>query len=247
MESLQSSLKISEDFITKEEGFFSSVFGLSSRDKGELMNIVQYVVLCIVPVIISLKILKQVIPDEDDTKPSFEILFEALVQIIMVFVIFFFIHRIVVYFPTYSSVSYPEVSVFCVVLPTLFLLFTMQTKLGAKINILYDRLMHMLGFKNDAISNESEKNNNEKVSTQHNPQQMPSNPTHIPTTQHVNYAPPSNMSSHPYGGGGVSSGHIASNNPVNMPSSNTVNNYNQFPNEPMAANDFSPIGGSAFY
>ena len=255
MESLQSSLKISEDFITKEEGFISKVFRLSSHDRGELFNIVQYTLLCIIPVIISLKILKRVIPDEDDNKQSLEILFESILQIIVIFVLFFFIHRIAVFFPTYSKVPYPEVSFFAIVLPTLFLLFTMQTKLGAKLNILYERLMAMIGFKEDKKTNQSEKNHSPQA-PRHPQAPVVTNPSHLPTNtmgMNQNYAPPPDMSSHPYGGGNMQSAPepemnmMQANNPVSMPSAGGVNNYNQFPNEPMAANDFSPIGGSAFY
>ena len=255
MESLQSSLKISEDFITKEEGFISKVFRLSSNDRGELFNIIQYTLLCIIPVIISLKILKRVIPDEDDNKQSLEILFESILQIIVVFVLFFFIHRIVIYIPTYSKVPYPEVSFFAIVLPTLFLLFTMQTKLGAKLNILYERIMNMIGFKHDKKTNKSEQNYSPQA-PRHPQGPVVTNPSHLPTNNmgmNQNYAPPASMSSHPYGGGNMQAppepemNMMQANNPVSMPGAGGVNNYNQFPNEPMAANDFSPIGGSAFY
>ena len=251
MESIQSSLKLSEDFITKDEGFVSKVFFLKSSEKAELLNLFQYVIFCIVPIILSLKIMKRVIPEERDDKASIEILFECIVQIILVFVIFFFIHRLVVYFPTYSSTPYPDVQFISVVLPTLFILFTMQTKLGAKLNILYSRTLSMMGFSDDISTNKSEQAAAKKQEIALNQvpnKQRINNVAHLDSRQ---YAPPASMSSHPYGGmetANPSAGMMQQpNQTVNMPNTQTANNYNQFPSEPMAANDFSPMGGSSFY
>lgn len=248
MESLQSSLKISEDFITREEGFFSKVFLLKSSEKADIMNLVQYALFCIVPIIISLKIMKKAIPEERDDKASIEILFECLLQIILVFVLFFFIHRLVIYVPTYSQTPYPNVSFVSIVLPTLFILFTMQTKLGAKLNILYNRFMSVLGFEDDIVSNKSEKDaatRKQEIALNQVPnRQQVSNAIHLDTTQ---YAPPASMSTHPYGGNAQQPSTGMSHVPQMAQPSQMSNDMSQFQNEPMAANDFSPIGGSSLY
>ena len=60
----------------------------------------------------------------------------------------YFIDKIIRYFPTYSNVPYTKFNEISFIIPTLVLIMTMQTKLGAKINILYDRIIGMWNGKN---------------------------------------------------------------------------------------------------
>lgn len=250
MESFQQSLKTTEDSITDNQGFVKYVFSLNDKEKNELMNIFQYMILAIIPLVLVLKFMKHFIPHEDQSKGSAELLLEVLFQLSVIFVSFYFIHRIICYIPTYSQMNYPDFSFIYIILPTLFILFTMQTKLGSKINTLNNRLFKTLGIDKDEelVNKEYMTNNTNKP----NPQQINSQGGHQQQQMNNN----SGGMSHPYGGGNspnfdqmyldTSNPLVGANNPQNATNPHAIQNYNQ-PSEPMAANDFGGGFGSTFY
>ena len=101
----------------------------------------QYLIIALIPVIILLKLIKEYIPEDDDKKDNLELVFEIILQLGVLFVSIFFIDKIIRYFPTYSNVPYSKFNEISFIIPTLILIITMQTKLGAKINILYNRVL----------------------------------------------------------------------------------------------------------
>ena len=252
MESFQQSLKTTEESITDNQGFVKYVFSLNDKEKNELMNIFQYMILAIIPLVLVLKFMKHFIPHEDQSKGSAELLLEVLFQLSVIFVSFYFIHRIICYIPTYSQMNYPDFSFIYIILPTLFILFTMQTKLGSKINTLNNRLFKTLGIDKDEelVNKEYMTNNTNKP----NPQQINSQGGHQQQQQMNNNN--SGGMSHPYGGGNspnfdqmyldTSNPLVGANNPQNATNPPAIQNYNQ-PSEPMAANDFGGGFGSTFY
>ena len=72
--------------------FFSYMFSLTSTEKNDLLNMTQYVILAIIPIILVLKLMKKYFPTENDKKASIEILIEVVVQLIVIFALFWFIH-----------------------------------------------------------------------------------------------------------------------------------------------------------
>lgn len=246
MESLKSTVSDLDTKIITRESVFSKIFILNEKDKYDLMNLVQYILLSIIPIIIVLKVLKNYVPDDDEDKGTIELLIEILIQIIFIFVSFVFVHRIICVVPTYSGRDYPDTSMFVIVLPLLFLLFTMHTKLGSKINMVYDRFMRMIGFK--------EKENVAEKPTARSKQIQ----KHEVNNNVMNPPNPPAVMSHPYGGGGPNfdSMYLDTKTPLvnaNSPGGAAPqNNMNQggpggsgMMMEPMAANDFSPVG--SFY
>ena len=155
---------------SKTEGFFKTVFNFDDDSKAEMMNMLQYMCIAIVPCIIILKAVGAVIPEEDDTKGSFEILAEVLAQITLMVVLMYFANKAIRYIPTFSGVNYEGSTTYSghihFLLPFMVLLLTMQTKIGQKINILYDRLLdHWHGRNEDAVPQKGGQNqNNVKVS-----------------------------------------------------------------------------------
>ena len=123
-----------------EEGFVKTVFPFDDDQKGLLLNIIQYSVLAIIPVVLLLKTIKNYIPEADDDKGSLVILLEVMGQVVAMFTSLYFIHKIIAYVPTYSGFSYGDVNVFNMIPAILFISVTMQTKLGEKVQILIDRL-----------------------------------------------------------------------------------------------------------
>ena len=121
--------------------FLNHVFNFDSDNKANMLNLVQYIFIGIIPIVLTLKAIKAYIPEEDDTKGTIEISLEVAIQLFSIFFSIWFIDRIIRYIPTYSGVAYHKFNEINFVLPLLIILVTMQTKLGAKINILADRVM----------------------------------------------------------------------------------------------------------
>jgi hypothetical protein len=122
-----------------ENGFIKAVFPFDEDQKGLLLNIIQYSVLAIIPIVILLKLIKNYIPEAEDDKGSLVILVEVIGQVVAIFMALYFIHKIIDYIPTYSGFKYGDVNIINIIPALLLILVTMQTKLGEKIQILTDR------------------------------------------------------------------------------------------------------------
>jgi hypothetical protein len=132
-----------------KSSFFDYITTITPNEKTQLMNLIQYGGLTILPILLVLKLMKLYVPSEDPFKASTELVIEVLVQLIVIVVSFFFIHKLVVYLPTYSGREYDKFSLLSGLLPLFFLMFTLDTKLGEKLNILLDRLLFALGIKKE--------------------------------------------------------------------------------------------------
>ena len=132
--------EIIEKNINKTEGFFSYMFNYDEDTKATIMNMLQYMVFAIVPVVIVLKLIKEYVPEDHETKGSFEIAIEVVIQLGVLFLGIWFIDRLIRYFPTFSKMPYGKCYELSFVVPLLVIMITMQTKLGAKINILVERV-----------------------------------------------------------------------------------------------------------
>ena len=137
MDSLDDS-KLSSKF-----GFFKHVFNFDDDTKAEMLNIVQYSLIAVVPIIVLNKAMQKFVPEADEEKGSFELLAEVLVQIVVMFVGIFYINRIITYVPTYSGTKYPEFSTIFIILSVLIITMSLQTKLGEKVSILVDRVVDL--------------------------------------------------------------------------------------------------------
>lgn len=141
------------DSTKKTEGFFKYVFKMGDYEQSVLLNIVQYTAMAIIPVIIVLYVNHYYIPEVDEEKGSLIILAEMFGQLFFILFSFYFIHRIICYFPTYSGLKYGDFSVIQLILILLFIFISMSKhKLGAKTLILIDRAEDMVdgkeGYKN---------------------------------------------------------------------------------------------------
>jgi hypothetical protein len=128
------------DSTKRTEGFFKYVFKMGDYEQSVLMNIAQYTVMAIIPVIIVLYVNHYYIPDVEEEKGTLVILAEMFGQLFFILFSFYFIHRIICYFPTYSGLKYGDFSVIQLILILLFIFISMSKhKLGAKTLILIDR------------------------------------------------------------------------------------------------------------
>jgi hypothetical protein len=139
MESLDELSKTSSG----KPGFFKHVFNFDEASKAEMLNIVQYGVLALIPVVILNKLMQRYVPEADDEKGSIEITAEVLAQIIAMFLVMLIIHRIVTFVPTYSGEKYVDFSITNIILAMLVVILSLQTKLGEKVSILVDRLTEL--------------------------------------------------------------------------------------------------------
>jgi hypothetical protein len=141
------------DAIHKEsaEGlnFFKYVFNFDEENKNHMMNMIQYTILSIIPVLITLRLIKNAIPEEDESKGSLEIVLESVGQIILIVLAIWFTNKIIRYIPTYSGEHYGKFNETNFIIPFIIILATMQTKLGAKLNILIDRVIHLWNGKKE--------------------------------------------------------------------------------------------------
>jgi len=124
-------------------GFFKHVFNFNDDSKSEMMNIVQYAVLALIPVIIMNKAMQKFVPEADEEKGSPELLAEIVGQVIIMFLGILIIHRIITFIPTYSNEKYADFSVTSIILAMLVIILSLQTKLGEKVSIIVDRIMEV--------------------------------------------------------------------------------------------------------
>jgi hypothetical protein len=122
-------------------GFFKYVFNFDDENKCEMLNMGQYAVLAIIPVLIVLKAVKHIIPEEDESKGSLEIMAESLGQLLLIMSAIWFTNKMIRYIPTYSGCEYGKFNATNFLIPFIIIIATMQTKLGAKLNILLDRVV----------------------------------------------------------------------------------------------------------
>jgi hypothetical protein len=222
------------------------------------MNYFQYSFLAIPLVILSLKSINYITPEEDPTKGTLEIFFEVFGTISLILLSIWFINRIIRFIPTYSQSNYPIFNEINFIIPLFIALFTMQTKLGSKINILLERLVDMWEGNREEPKGKKDYKTKQPISNgQHQPSQADRlNQINLggPPTMNMNINP-ENMN------GMTESQHI---NQVHNNAVNQGPNFNkmfQGPNtplvdaatpgtgnfEPMAANDgFNIFGASAF-
>ena len=147
------------DSSDESKSFFKHVFNFDDDSKSEILNILQYSLIAIIPIVILNKTMQQYVPEADDKKSSLEVSAEVLIQIIVMFIGLLIIHRIITYIPTYSGAKYPDFHIVYIILAILMITMSLQTKLGEKVSILVDRITELWNGKSDT-KNKSGKNGN---------------------------------------------------------------------------------------
>jgi hypothetical protein len=224
---------------SSKKGFLKHVFNFDNDSKSDILNIIQYTLIAIIPVIVLNKCMQKYVPEADEKKGSVEILAEVLIQIIVMFIGLLIIHRIITYIPTYSGMEYPEFSIIFIILAILMITLSLQTKLGEKVSILVDRITELWEGPKSNMKNNGKKGNgnaNVKVSQPISGQNMGLSmlPNTIPNNQ-------SAMNQSLYGG---------STSINQLPSDSSNQSYNQgsqpLPNyNNMYQQDTTPLVGAA--
>lgn len=152
------------------KSFFKHVFNFDDDSKSDILNIIQYALIAIIPVIVLNKSMAKYVPEADNKKGSLEVTSEILIQVIVMFIGLLLIHRIITFIPTYSGVKYPEFHIIYIILAMLMIVMSLQTKLGEKVTILVDRVLELWNGKSE--DKKKGKKENVKVSQPISGQQM---------------------------------------------------------------------------
>jgi len=75
-----------------KKSFFKHVFNFDDDSKAELLNILQYALLAIIPVILLNKSMSKYVPESDEKKGNLEIVAEIIIQVIVMFIGLLVIH-----------------------------------------------------------------------------------------------------------------------------------------------------------
>jgi len=202
MEGGENLSKIISKNLTGEKSYFEKIFNFDTESRGEMSNVLQYTFISIIPIILLNKLIQYFSPEVDEEKKSLEILFEIIIQLVVLFIGLFFINRVVTIIPTYSKINYPTFSLSGFLILVL-VMFSFQTKLGEKMNILIERLEHLWGGgnKEEKYEKKHHKSNvrvSQPISGQSQQQQQYSQPSYTGTTS-INNLPtgPSQNSTSP--------------------------------------------------
>lgn len=152
------------------KNFFKHVFNFDDESKSEILNIIQYALIAIIPVVLLNKTIGKYVPEADDKKGSLEISAEIVIQVIVTFIGLLLIHRIITFIPPYSETKYPDFNIVYVILAILMITMSLQTKLGEKVSVLADRVMEL--WNGPDKNKKKGKNGNVKVSQPISGQQM---------------------------------------------------------------------------
>ena len=132
-----------------KKSFLKHVFNFDDDSKNEVLNLIQYALLAIIPILLLNKGISKVIPEADEDKSSLEITAELIIQTIIIFIGLLVINRIITFIPTYSGVEYPEINIVSIVLVTMMIILSLQTRIGEKANLLIERLVDLWDGKSE--------------------------------------------------------------------------------------------------
>jgi hypothetical protein len=121
-------------------GFFRYVFRMDTASQAEFLNGFQYTALILLPLVGLNQLMQTWIPEVDERKPSYEVVFEILGQVFVMVGGMIVIHRMATYWPSYSGVPFGSFHVTQGALVLLLIVLSLQTKLGEKVALLVDRL-----------------------------------------------------------------------------------------------------------
>ena len=237
------------DTTDDSKSFVKHVFNFDDDSKSEILNIIQYALIALIPVILLNKSMSNYVPEADDKKSSVELSAEIVIQIIVMFIGLMIIHRINTFVPTYSGVKYPDFNIVFIILAVLMITLSLQTKLGEKVSILVERLMDLWnGTDSSKKKGKKGKNGNVKVTQPISGQQQQSSQMIMPQTQQtytdgtsINSLPTSSTTSSTQQMPNYDDMYKQDNTPLVGAATPGMEGFS---NEPMAAN--SVLGGGAF-
>ena len=122
--------------VSKTNSFLSHMFSFDNDTKSELLNVGQYALISIIPLIALVKLIDGFLPNFDPTKSNIELSGEILVHVVLLIAAVFFVDRLVKFVPTYSGKGHKAINFLNIVI--MFYLTT--DKVGEKLSELSSRV-----------------------------------------------------------------------------------------------------------
>ena len=119
--------------------FFNKIFSTSSDSLSEIYNPLQFALIAFIPLFLLNKVIAALFPEPNMDSSSLVILAEIIFQICVMVVGVVIIYRLATYFPTYSGYKYESLSLTGPLMLFIVILLSIQSKMGIKTNILYER------------------------------------------------------------------------------------------------------------
>ena len=142
--------------------FIQHVTRFDNDTKTELSNVIQYLIIAIIPIYLLNKTLIDFMPSYDQNKGNIEVLGEIVIQNIALFLGIYIINRIVCYLPTFSGENMSEINLMNIVLLIVFI--SINSENGKKLNLVYERLIGSKeNFEDEKEENKKDKKDKSKV------------------------------------------------------------------------------------
>jgi len=122
-----------------KDNMLNKIFTFDEDMKYNLINIFQFILFSIIPIILLSKFIEKYSPDVNNTKTTIELLLEIILQLNVLFIGFYFIQHIIMNISTFSGKKYPEMFIVASIIPVIFSLISTDNPLNTKINILFSR------------------------------------------------------------------------------------------------------------
>ena len=124
----------------KSRNFVQHMTEFDTKHKSELLNIFQYSLLMIIPVVLMNIGIGELFSSEVEDKTLLELSVEIVGELFVIVVGLYFIHRFVTYIPTYSETPYSPVNFITIISVIVLVLFTFQTHLNEKMRVVLERV-----------------------------------------------------------------------------------------------------------
>lgn len=121
-----------------DSGFIKHITRFDSDTKSELSNLIQYLVIVIVPFYLLNKGIANIMPEFDEKKGNIELLGEVIIHSITLLLGIYIIHRMVTYLPTFSGDNLAEINFMNIAFLIIFI--GLNSENGKKVNIVYERI-----------------------------------------------------------------------------------------------------------
>ena len=125
--------------INKSNTFLSHMLSFDNDTKTELLNIGQYAIISIIPLLALVKLVDSMLPNFDPTRGNLELAGEILVHLTLLIAAVFFVDRLVKFVPTYSGKGHASINFLNIVI----MFYLTSEKMGEKIIELSNRVDDM--------------------------------------------------------------------------------------------------------
>lgn len=146
--------------VSKSNSFLSHMFSFDNDTKSELLNIGQYAIVSIVPLLVLVKLIDNFTPNFDPTKGNIELVVEILIHLTLLVAAVFFVDRLVKFVPTYSGKGHASVNFLNIVI----MFYLTSEKMGEKIVELSKRVDDLWNGNLKPVEGNDPKANKVKVS-----------------------------------------------------------------------------------